>query len=107
GAGAQRGQVTRSGAGGPGCAVEHEADNGVPVDRAGLLSMAHSVRPNSTGSQFCIAYVPTPNLDPDFTVFGEVIEGMDGVEGLTPRDPQRDPGAPPGDQIATIRVEER
>ncbi len=104
---AQGGDPTGTGMGGPGYTIEHEADNGVPFDRAGLLSMAHSMRPNSTGSQFFITYVPTPNLDPDFTVFGEVIEGMDVVEGLTPRDPQRDPGAPPGDQIATIRVEER
>jgi len=32
---------------------------------------------------------------------------MDVVEGLTPRDPQADPNAPPGDRIATIRVVER
>lgn len=104
---AQGGDPTGTGVGGPGYTIEHEADNGLPFDRPGLLSMAHSMRPNSTGSQFFITYAPTPDLDADFTVFGEVSEGMDVVGGLTPRNPQADPDAPPGDQIATIRVEEQ
>lgn len=104
---AQGGDPTGTGMGGPGYTIQHEAGNGIPFDRAGLLSMAHAMRPNTTGSQFFITYAPTPNLNADFTVFGEVIEGMDVVEGLTPRDPQADPNAPPGDRIATIRVVER
>ena len=39
-------------------------------------------------------------------VFGKVIEGMDVVEALTPRDPNQSPSHP-GDLINTIRVEER
>ena len=104
---AQGGDPTGTGMGGPGYTIQHEAGNGIPFDRAGLLSMAHAMRPNTTGSQFFITYAPTPNLNADFTVFGEVIEGMDVVEGLTPRDPQADPNAPPGDRIATIRVVEQ
>ncbi len=104
---AQGGDPTGTGMGGPGYTIEHEADNGLPFDRAGLLSMAHAMRPNTTGSQFFITYAPTPSLNADFTVFGEVIEGMDVVDGLTPRDPQADPNAPPGDRIATIRVVEQ
>lgn len=103
---AQGGDPTGTGTGGPGYTIEHEADNGVPFDRAGLISMAHRMQPNTTGSQFFITYAPVPQLDADFTAFGEVVEGMDVVEGLTPRDPQVNPNAPPGDQIATIRVVE-
>jgi cyclophilin family peptidyl-prolyl cis-trans isomerase len=68
--------------------------------------MAHRSTPHTTGSQFFITYRPAPELDPDFTVFGTVSEGMDVATSLTPRDPQRSPNAPPGDVIATIRVEE-
>jgi peptidylprolyl isomerase len=104
---AQGGDPTGTGTGGPGYTIEHEADNGVPFDRAGLLSMAHAMRPATTGSQFFITYSPQPMLDADFTVFGEVTQGMEAVESLTPRDPQQDPNAPPGDVIESIRVEER
>lgn len=104
---AQGGDPTGAGTGGPGYTIEHEADNGLPFDRAGLISMAHTMQPHSTGSQFFITYSPQPMLDADFTVFGEVVEGMDAVEGLTPRDPQQNPNAPPGDVIASIRVVEK
>lgn len=103
---AQGGDPTGTGTGGPGYTIEHEADNGVPFDRAGLVSMAHRMQPNTTGSQFFITYAPTPDLDAQFTVFGEVIDGMRSVEGLAPRDPQKDPNAIPGDAIETIRVRE-
>lgn len=103
---AQGGDPTGTGAGGPGYTIAHEADNGVPFDRAGLISMAHRSAPNTTGSQFFITYAPAPQLDSLFTVFGEVTEGMDAIDGLTPRDPQFNPNAPPGDVIASIRVEE-
>jgi peptidylprolyl isomerase len=104
---AQGGDPTGTGSGGPGYTIEHEADNGLPFDRAGLISMAHTMQPHSTGSQFFITYSPQPMLDADFTVFGEVTQGMTAIEGLTPRDPQQDPNAPPGDVIESIRVEER
>jgi cyclophilin family peptidyl-prolyl cis-trans isomerase len=103
---AQGGDPTGTGSGGPGYTIADEANNGVPFDRAGLLSMAHRSTPHTTGSQFFITYRPAPELDPDFTVFGTVSEGMDVATSLTPRDPQRSPNAPPGDVIATIRVEE-
>jgi cyclophilin family peptidyl-prolyl cis-trans isomerase len=102
---AQGGDPTGIGTGGPGYTIADEADNGVPFDRAGLLSMAHRTAPHTSGSQFFITYRPAPELDQDFTVFGTVTEGMDVVSSLTPRDPQ-DSSAPPGDAIASIRVEE-
>ena len=37
----------------------------------------------SSGSQFYICFVPTPFLDSSYTVFGEVVSGMDNVDKLT------------------------
>jgi cyclophilin family peptidyl-prolyl cis-trans isomerase len=104
---AQGGDPTGTGTGGPGYTIAHEADNGLLFDRAGLISMAHTGQPHSTGSQFFITYAPVPQLDPDVTVYGEVVEGMDVAQALTPRDPQQNPNAPPGDVIESIRVVER
>jgi cyclophilin family peptidyl-prolyl cis-trans isomerase len=61
--------------------------------------------PNTNGSQFFITYVAAPWLDGRHTVFGRVIEGMDVLEDLTPRDPQENPTFV-GDRILTITVEE-
>ena len=101
---AQGGDPTGTGSGGPGYAIDDE-DDGDHTFEAGVISMAKG-GPNTTGSQFFITYTPQPQLEPDFTVFGLVIEGMDVVQQLTPRNPQ-DPNAPPGDVIETITIEER
>jgi cyclophilin family peptidyl-prolyl cis-trans isomerase len=45
-------------------------------------------------------------LNGAYTIFGEVIEGMEIVESLTPRDPKQGVDLPPGDKIITISIEE-
>jgi len=62
--------------------------------------------PNTNGSQWYITYGDVSQLDGSYTIFGKVIEGMDIVESITPRDPQRNPNAPAGDLISTITIEE-
>jgi cyclophilin family peptidyl-prolyl cis-trans isomerase len=63
--------------------------------------------PDSNGSQFFITYAPAPNLDGSYTIFGQVIQGMDVVKKLTPRNPQESGDLPPGDQIIRIEIQEK
>lgn len=97
---AQGGDPTGGGAGGPGYNLEEET-NELPFD-AGVLSMAKST--TVSGSQFFITLEATPFLEPDFTVFGRVIEGLDVARSLTAREPG--PGAPPADRILGIEITE-
>lgn len=102
---AQGGDPTGTGAGGPGWTIPDEVNPHKHTE--GAVAMAKTAQPNSAGSQFYITLAPQPALDGTYTVFGRVVDGMDVVRSITPRDPSRDPSAPPGDRIATIRVEER
>ena len=101
---AQGGDPTGTGSGGPGYAIPDE-DDGDHTFEAGVLSMAKSGA-DTTGSQFFITYTPQPGLEADFTVFGRVTSGMEVLAALTPRDPETDPSAPPGDLIETVTIEE-
>lgn len=103
---AQGGDPSGSGMGGPGYAFKNETSPDLKFDREGLLAMANS-GPDTNGSQFFITYAPTPHLDGGYTIFGEVLDGMDVVKSLTPRDPSQGGDLPPGDLIITITIEEK
>jgi len=62
--------------------------------------------PDSNGSQFFITYDQTAQLDGQFTIFGQVIEGMDIAEKLTARDPAQLGDLPEGTQILSIQIQE-
>lgn len=101
---AQSGDPTGTGYGGPGYTFGIETSPNLLFDRAGLLAMANS-GPTSNGSQFFITYAPADQLNGSYTIFGEVISGMDVVENLTPRDPSQGGDLPPGDLILNVSIE--
>lgn len=68
------------GTGGPGYKVPAEF-NDIKHTR-GILSAARSEDPNSAGSQFFLMVANSTHLDGKYSVFGEVIEGMDVVDKI-------------------------
>lgn len=100
---AQGGDPTGRGAGGPGYKFEDEFHPSLKHDKPGVLAMANA-GPNTNGSQFFITHVPTPWLDGKHSIFGQVIEGMDVLFSIPPRDPMRPEY--PGVQIRKVTIEE-
>jgi peptidylprolyl isomerase len=67
--------------------------------RRGVCSMARTGNPNSANSQFFICFDDTPHLDGQYTVWGEVVDGMEHVDALPKGEPPRTPG-----KIVSMRV---
>jgi peptidylprolyl isomerase len=65
----------------------------------GVCSMARTSNPHSANSQFFICFTTAPHLDGDYTVWGEVAEGMEHIDALPKGEPPREPG-----KILTARV---
>ena len=82
----QGGDPDGNGMGGPGHSIKGEfKSNGVdnPLKHEkGVISMAHSMDPNSAGSQFFIMHEAAPHLDGQYAAFGKVIEGLDVVDEI-------------------------
>lgn len=104
---AQTGDPTGTGLGGPGYQFPDEIDPNLKYDRPGIVGMANA-GPNTNGSQFFITYQALPNLDGNYTIFGEVISGMDVLKALTPRDPDQSQNPlPAGDKILSVTITEQ
>jgi len=58
----------------------------------GVCSMARTNQPNSANSQFFICFDDATFLDGQYTVWGEVVEGMEHVDALPKGEPPRAPG---------------
>ena len=69
-----------------------------PHDR-GTCSMARSASPDSANSQFFICFARSPWLDRQYSVWGQVVEGMDVVDTIKKGEPVKDP-----DTIVSMRV---
>ncbi len=101
---AQGGDPTGTGMGGPGYAFVNEVSD-LTFDKAGVVAMANS-GPNTNGSQFFIMFGPGGLSEKDYTIFGQVISGMDVVNSITRRDPDQSPTFT-GDAIESITITEK
>ncbi|MDP2673801.1 MAG: peptidylprolyl isomerase [Dehalococcoidia bacterium] len=105
---AQTGDPTGTGSGGPGYTLPAEFSD-VPFER-GTVAMARVGSDiNSAGSQWFVTYNDKYQnvLNGQYTVFGKVVEGMEVVDALTPRDPENvATPQPEGDRIISIEIKE-
>lgn len=101
---AQGGDPTGTGGGGPGYEFVNEK-NDLAFDKPGVVAMANA-GPDTNGSQFFIMFNAYGLSENDYTIFGQVISGMDVVNGLTRRDPNQNP-AFPGDAMESVTITEK
>jgi cyclophilin family peptidyl-prolyl cis-trans isomerase len=88
---AQGGDPTGTGGGGskkPDLKAEFNAEPHV----RGAVSMARTSAPHSANSQFFIVFDDARFLDKQYTLWGQVVEGMDVVDALPKGEPPRAPG---------------
>lgn len=103
---AQTGDPSGTGKGNPGYYMITEIDPSLSFDRPGRVAMVNS-GPDTSGSQFFITYAPTTKYNGQYTIFGQVLSGMEVLKQLTPRDPQPGTDLPPGDKLINVTVEEK
>ncbi len=77
---------SKHGMGGPGYAIKAEFNE--KAHKRGILSMARAANPDSAGSQFFICVADSFFLDRQYTVFGEVVSGMEAADKIVSQ--QRD-----------------
>lgn len=81
----QGGDPEGTGRGGSGQTIPAEFNARKHV--AGTVAMARAADPDSADSQFYICLSRQPHLDGKYTVFGQVVDGMDAVRKIRPGDP--------------------
>lgn len=86
---AQAGCPDGDGTGGSGQKIEAEFSD-EPYIR-GTVGMARTMNPDSGDSQFFITFGPTPHLNGQYTVWGQVTEGMDLVDEINVGEPPAEP----------------
>ncbi len=79
---AQGGDPKGNGTGGSGQNIPAEFSDKSHV--RGTASMARSAMPDSADSQFFICFDAAPHLDGQYSVWGQVTEGMEHIDGLNP-----------------------
>lgn len=94
---AQTGDPRGDGTGGSGANLKAEFSNAKHV--RGTVSMARAGHPDSADSQFFITFAPASYLNGKYTVWGQVIEGMEHIDRIKRGEPPRNP-----DRIIRMRV---
>ncbi len=90
----QGGDPSGDGSGGPGYTIPAEFNARPHLE--GTLAMARTEDPNSAGSQFYICLAPQPQLNGKYTVFGQLVSGLENIHKIQK-----------GDKIIKVTIEER
>jgi peptidyl-prolyl cis-trans isomerase B (cyclophilin B) len=102
---AQTGDPTGTGSGGSDL-PDLKAEFSNEKHKRGTISMARTSNPNSANSQFFICFADAPWLDKQYSVWGEVVEGMEHVDAIK-KGGEHNNGTISGepDKIIKMRVE--
>jgi peptidylprolyl isomerase len=99
---AQTGDPKGDGTGGSGHKLKAEFSN-EPFVR-GVVAMARASDPNSADSQFFIVFAPAPFLDGKYTIWGNVVSGMEYIDQIKKGDPARNGSVTSPDKIIKMQI---
>ena len=99
---AQTGDPRGDGTGGSGHPLKAEFSNEHFV--RGVVAMARTSDPNSADSQFFIMFAPAPSLDNKYTIWGEVVSGMEYVDQIKKGSPADNGSVSNPDKIVKMQV---
>ena len=97
------GDPSGTGWGTPGYMFGTEISDELSFDTSGVVAMSIAA-PGLVNSQFFITMTGLPGMNGEYTIFGEVIDGMDVVRNLTPRDPEINPLQPFSNEILDVII---
>ena len=105
----QGGDPEGTGMGGPGYTFDDEISPNHRHNKPGIVSMANR-GPNTNGGQFFITVAPYPSLDGKYSIFGEVVEGLNNVVAISKVPSTGPKGDPPNRPrkdvvISNVRIE--
>jgi cyclophilin family peptidyl-prolyl cis-trans isomerase len=99
---AQTGDPKGDGSGGSGQNVVAEFSQAHFV--RGTVGLARANDPNSGDSQFFICFKPAPFLDGNYTIFGQVVSGMEHIDAIKKGDPNRNGKVTNPDHILHMQI---
>jgi peptidylprolyl isomerase len=99
---AQTGDPRGDGTGGSGKKLKAEFNAGKHV--RGTCSMARAQSPDSADSQFFICFAPAPFLDGKYTVWGQVVSGMEHIDAIKKGDDGDNGAVDDPDSIVRLQV---
>ena len=98
----QGGDPLGTGTGGPGYNFNTEISANANHDAPGVLSTANTGQPGSDGSQFFIMFNAYPSLDGNYSVFGQVEEGLETLKAI---EAVANPGdGPPTEPVKLVKM---
>jgi cyclophilin family peptidyl-prolyl cis-trans isomerase/protein-disulfide isomerase len=100
------GDPSETGLGNPGYLFETEIAAGLNFNQPGMLALDND-GPGSNGSRFFITLGSNAQLNGQYTIIGKVLSGLDILSALAPRNPQPGIYLSQGDELISVRIEER